>query len=827
MSAFGGWCGKTLRVNLSTGKTSVEDTVERFKDVLGGTGIGYRVLWDEVPAGTASFDAANKIVVAVGPLTGTGTPCGGRTSVTTIFPTVVPMDLVASGHMGGHWGAELKYAGWDAVIVEGVAARPVYLAILDDTVELRDASHLWGNGIYHATTSICQELGPETRVAAIGQAGENLVRMASLINGFSHSAGGVGGVFGSKRLKAIAVRGTGSVRIAAGRSEWKALVQGTLGLLGANNQHVVPSTPQPWAEYSSPGSRWTARKGLFWGAAHPPIETGECRPEDRNRIGFRTAKATFDLGPNAEKYTVRMGGCSSCPIRCHSHVDVPAVEAKYGVSRYASNTCVGWGARSFFKSFPDGPRGEAGIEASVFGKHLADDLGVWSHYGQLQRDFRWAYYSGVMRANLPAKEYAAIPWEKYEQGDPAFLAEIYRRIALRQGELGEAFGEGTGRLATRWKFPPEYFADPSQSWWKMGHPRHHAAEEGGQVGVLINLMYNRDAQCHSHSNFLGCGLPTRVQQGIAAKIWGEGAVDEPDDYRPMTPAKARFALWAVLRKELHDSLTLCNWVWPLVASPLKSRGYEGDLSLEAQFYSAVTGDRKDERDLDLVAERIFTLHRALTIRDMKTVDMRKAHDTSPSWLFDTPGDKAPFTAGHSRMDRADIERAKDLFYDALGWDRATGAPTRQSLERLGLRDVADKLAELGMPLAAGADASSRSAASVGSASTARETLPPEYRSAVVLAGGDVALTIAEVVRRESAVYPRPTPLSSFSAQPYGFAEPVVAAAVENLLTAPGCEDIQALTASDGSRFLFSTRHLAPALAASRAEWMAVGRPANP
>ncbi len=169
MPTYGGWTGKTLRVNLSSRRLTTEDTIARYKDVLGGTGIGYRVLWDEVPAGTASFDPANKFIVAVGPLTGTGTPCGGRTSVTTIFPTVVPNDLVGSGHMGGHFGAELKHAGWDAIIVEGVSDEPVYLSIVDDKVEIRDASHLWGNGIYHATSSICQEMGPETQVAAIGQ----------------------------------------------------------------------------------------------------------------------------------------------------------------------------------------------------------------------------------------------------------------------------------------------------------------------------------------------------------------------------------------------------------------------------------------------------------------------------------------------------------------------------------------------------------------------------------------------------------------------------------------------------------------------------------
>lgn len=693
MPEYGGWTGKTLRVNLSTGKISTEDTIAKYKDYLGGTGVGYRVLWDEVPAGTGCFDEANKIIMAGGPLTGTSAPCGGRTSITTIFPCVYPKELVGTGHMGGHWGAELKYAGWDGVIVEGKADKPVYIAILDDRVEIRDAAHLWRNGIYYATASICQELGPETQVAAIGQAGENLVRMSSVMNAFSHSAGGVGGVFGSKKLKAIAVRGSGSVRIAADAREWGRLRRYILSIMGANNQHAVPSTPQPWAEYSFPASRWTARKGLFWGAANPPIETGECRPEELNRIGFRTMKATYDLGPEAEKHTVRMGGCASCPIRCHSQIDVPSVEAKYGVSRYAASTCVGWNGRIFFKDFPDGPRGETSIEAAVVGKHMADDYGVWTHYSQLQRDFRYAYENGFIKVNLSAGEYASLDWDKCEKGDPAFLKEVYRRIAFREGEFGEAFGQGPGYLAARWKFPESYVSEATH-YWKMGHPGHHAHEEAGQAGVLINLIYNRDAQCHSHSNFIRNGLPAKVQKSIAEKLWGSEAIDEARNYTPMNPGKAKFAVWALLRKELHDSLTLCNWMYPLAASPLKSRSYEGDNAAEAQMYSAVTGDRKSAGELDLVAERIFNLHRALTIRDMGTMEMRARHDTIPDYVFEPPQGKKPFEVGVISMDRDDMERAKDLFYQTLGWDRKTGAPTRATLERLGLKDVADKLAQM-------------------------------------------------------------------------------------------------------------------------------------
>jgi aldehyde:ferredoxin oxidoreductase len=207
MAKQGGWAGKVLRVDLSIGKISTEDTLEKYRDYLGGTGIGYKVLWDEVPAGTKPFDPENKVVFATGPLAGTGAPCNGRTAITTLWPTCWPTPLVASGHMGGHFAAELKYAGYDAVIVEGRAERPVWLSIADGKAEIRDARHLWGQGIRRATYEINQEMGPEAAVACIGQAAENLVPMSVVINSVSHSAGG-GATLGAKNLKAVGVRGT-------------------------------------------------------------------------------------------------------------------------------------------------------------------------------------------------------------------------------------------------------------------------------------------------------------------------------------------------------------------------------------------------------------------------------------------------------------------------------------------------------------------------------------------------------------------------------------------------------------------------------------------
>ncbi|HON23243.1 MAG TPA: aldehyde ferredoxin oxidoreductase C-terminal domain-containing protein, partial [Syntrophales bacterium] len=237
-------------------------------------------------------------------------------------------------------------------------------------------------------------------------------------------------------------------------------------------------------------------------------------------------------------------------------------------------------------------------------------------------------------------------------------------------------------------------AEKETGYWKMGHPRHHGPEEAGQCGLLVNLMYNRDAQCHSHTNFLRNGLPLPVQKQLAAELWGAPeAVDGLGDYRPMHPAKARMAKWALLRKELHDSLSLCNWMGPWAASPLRERGYRGDNSLESMLYTLATGDKKDRADLDAVGERILLLHRALTIRGMGTGEMRTRHDLVPAWVFADPGGDRPYTKGATHLERDDVRVALDMFYDELGWDRATGAPTRKTYRKFGLDDVAAALSK--------------------------------------------------------------------------------------------------------------------------------------
>ncbi len=699
MAKYGGWAGKVLRVDLSTGRIWSEDTVEKYKDVLGGTGLGYQVLWDEVAPEVKPFDPANKIVFGTGPLAGTGAPCNGRTAITTLWPTCWPKPLVATGHMGGQFAGELKYAGFDGIIIEGKADRPVWLSIVDGKAEIKDARRLWGQGIRRTTVEITQELGSQTVVAAIGQAGENLVPMSVVMNSYSHSAGGIGGVMGSKNLKAIAVRGTGAVRIAGDKGEWEKLIKLHLSLLGANNQHSVPNSPQPWAEYFHPGSRWVASRGRKWGMANPSVDTGACDPHDLNRIAYRTNNAAYFLGNIAWKYTVRGNGCTSCPIRCHTMLRVPAVAAKYGIREIGQNTCAGLNfGRYFFKSFPDGPQGQTAVEATMVGMHLADDLGIWCNYSQLQRDFVKIYYDGTIKAKLGDGEFKSYAWDKYEKGDPSFLFELLPRIANKEGELGVALGLGTGYMLEKWGLSEgEWKKDHALLYWKMGHPKHHSNEDAGQCGVIVNTQYNRDCQNHSHCNFVRSGLPIGVQKKLAAETWGSpDAVDALASWTPMNVYKAKMAKWALVRKELHDSLSLCNWMGPWIASPLKERGYRGDDSLESMLYSLATGDKKDREELDRVGEKIFVLHRALTIRDMGTREMRTQHDTIPEWVYHDSKHQPVYTKGTIHLDKDDINGAMDMYYEEMGWDKATGAPTTEAYGKVGLAKVGDELKKKGL-----------------------------------------------------------------------------------------------------------------------------------
>lgn len=295
---MGGYTGKILRVNLTqrTIKTEALD-MELAKKFLSGRGLAGKMLTDEVPSDVEAFAPQNKVFIATGALTGTNSPTSGRFMVVTKSPL---NGTIAASNSGGYWGPQLKFAGYDMVILEGRASTPVYLSISDDKVELKEANHVWGKDVYETTSILKTEFGDDqAKVLTIGPAGENLSLMASVMNDLYRAAGrnGVGAVMGSKNIKAIIVRGTQKVEN-ANPDAMKAVLSNVLKKIRENGV-----TGQGLPTYGSA----ILVNIINENGVYPVNNFQESYDADADLISGETM---------AEKYLVKKEACYRCPIAC-------------------------------------------------------------------------------------------------------------------------------------------------------------------------------------------------------------------------------------------------------------------------------------------------------------------------------------------------------------------------------------------------------------------------------------------------------------------------------------------------------------------------------
>ncbi len=299
-----GYAGRILRVNVSTGKTKAEPLSEDFaKKYVGGTGFGIKMLLENHKPGIDPFDPENPIIFTTGPLAGTMTPTSGKYGVFAKSPA---SKLLGEAYSTGFFGPELKRAGYDIVVIKGRSERPAYLFIDDDSVQLLDAKHLWGKTTWETETAVKEELGDYyIRVATIGPAGENLVKVACIINDHWRAAGrtGLGAVMGSKNLKALAVRGTNDMTAA----DPEGLREHCLELY----------------EEMSHGSKTVKYRTLGTAANVLKLNAAAALPT-RNM-----QKATFDGAELVsgeylnEHFIVKIQGCEACPMRCEHVAVIP------------------------------------------------------------------------------------------------------------------------------------------------------------------------------------------------------------------------------------------------------------------------------------------------------------------------------------------------------------------------------------------------------------------------------------------------------------------------------------------------------------------------
>jgi len=303
-----GWNGRCLRVNLSEGKHTIEEIDRRLLDkFLGGRGLGVKVYSDEVDPKTDALGPENKLIFVSGPLVGTGAVTGASCNVVTKSAL---SGTIACAKMRGHFGAELKFAGFDMIIVEGKAESPVVLSIVDDKISIQPGLEFWGRTTSETEALFKKNLtdkwaARETYLISIGPAGENLVPLSNIINdGFLSVGGaGIGAVMGSKNLKAIAVKGNHSVSIAD--SERFVRVVTTL----INKLNSTPLTSQSMSAWGS---------AFLVGLCH---QKGILPLRNFQTVAFRESK---DIGTDAlsDAFALRSRGCFACPIACIKKTDV-------------------------------------------------------------------------------------------------------------------------------------------------------------------------------------------------------------------------------------------------------------------------------------------------------------------------------------------------------------------------------------------------------------------------------------------------------------------------------------------------------------------------
>ncbi|MDD5288263.1 MAG: aldehyde ferredoxin oxidoreductase N-terminal domain-containing protein, partial [Dehalococcoidales bacterium] len=319
-----GYNGKILHIDLTSSTTSIEEPGEIFyRRYLGGSGFVSYYLLRELKGGEDPLGPENRLIFATGPFTGVPVSGSGRNSVGAKSP-------LTNGHgnaeVGGFWGAELKHAGYDAIVIKGKAKSPVYLWIEDGKAEVKDAGHLWGK-----TTKECQDLlkkehGSGTRVCQIGIAGENLVRFACIVNDLNHAAGrcGLGAVMGSKNLRAIAVRG--HQKIAYGDEVATTnLIKTIIGDLKTHPAAISMS------KYGTPGVLMS-------------LQTTGGLPTRNFRQGQFEGAEKLSAAAMQKTIWQRRGGCYACSIRCKPEVEVGEpynVIPEYGGPEYETLGSLG------------------------------------------------------------------------------------------------------------------------------------------------------------------------------------------------------------------------------------------------------------------------------------------------------------------------------------------------------------------------------------------------------------------------------------------------------------------------------------------------------
>ncbi|HHV57149.1 MAG TPA: aldehyde ferredoxin oxidoreductase family protein [Firmicutes bacterium] len=568
MLKYGGYAGRILRVDLGRGTTSIEPLRESLiEQYLGGNGFGVHFLYDEVPPRVDALGPENKVILAVGPVQGTAVPAvNARTAIITKSPLT---NRFLDSYFGGDFGAKLKYAGYDVVIIEGQSSCPVYLWIDNDHVELRDASDLWGLNTYATQMKLVDlHQDPDIATLTIGRAGERQVRIACTISGV-HAAGrgGTGAVLGAKNLKAIAVRGSKDVRV----PDIVALEDYVSKLMARIKAH--PGTGQGLPTYGTAATITANNKLGMLGTRNWQEEVFE----GADRITGTVLR---------QEAFIKDDACFGCPIACGK-----LTMAKKG--EYKGTITVGPEYETLWSLGSN--CGIDNLEAIIRGDRLCDEYGIDSiSAGATIAMAMECFDKGL----LTLEDTGGL---EVRFGNYVVMLDLIEQIGERRG-LGALLGEGTARMAQQIGKEAEKFAVHVKG---LEVPAHSAR---GVPGMAVGYATSNRGGTHQD------GRPTAERAGVVDinQIDGKGYYEV--DVQRMTT--------------LSDCLIHCRMMENIMGLTALSEDHTEIVRLVTGL-TLTLKDLTDIADRVYAMERAFNIREGES-RSSDTLPWRFMHEPIPS-----------------------------------------------------------------------------------------------------------------------------------------------------------------------------------------------------
>ncbi len=403
-----GYGGQVLRVNLTDGTIEKKELdPELARDYLGGRGFAAKVLYSGLEKGTDPLGADNKLIVAAGPLSGLLIPGAGKTTFAAKSPAT---GGYADSSVGGLLSAEMKYAGYDLIIFEGISPEPAYLFIDDDTVELRDAKENWGQGCITAETALKKELGEDFQIALIGPGGENLVKFACISHDFGRQAGrgGVGAVMGSKKLKAIAIHGTKSIPVA--------------------DVQEFRRIGREMYDYCKASDAWEVWVRLGTAGVNVPSNEWGSFPTRNFQSGYFEEIESLTGELMREKIVITDKACFACPCACGKYSHSKKWDIHVEGPEYETTAFLGADVAV------------SDIEDVAYANYLCDELGIDTiSAGNVIAFATECYERGI----ITSKDTGGL---ELSFGDSEAVFELIGKIARREG-IGDVLAEGVKHAA--------------------------------------------------------------------------------------------------------------------------------------------------------------------------------------------------------------------------------------------------------------------------------------------------------------------------------------------------------------------------------------------